>query len=86
MPNSDRVPPERYPWWVKFSLVGAKSRTAQWFWVFASLAAASLLLVLAYTDRGNVWLVFGGLWGFAAAGLYFGTILWMDKRGTWDGP
>jgi hypothetical protein len=82
---NDRVPPERYPWWVKFSLIGAKSRSSQWFWVFASLGAAVLLIVLGFMETGPWRYLLGlaAIWAFIAAGLYYFTIRWMDKHGAW---
>ena len=80
-----RVPPDQYPWWVKFALLGAKSRASQWFWVIASLVAGIALVLLAVTDTGpmRIWLALAGVWGFIAAALYYGTIRWMDRHGTW---
>jgi bacteriorhodopsin len=82
---TERVPPERYPRWVRFSLLGASNRASQWFWVVASVVAGAMLLIFARNDPGpgKIVYLFAGLWGFGAAGLYFATIRWMDKHGTW---
>lgn len=80
------IPPDRYPWWVKFTLLGAQSRASQWFCVIASLGAGFALLALAGTDRTGfrIWLALGAAWGFIAAALYYGTIRWMDRHGGWS--
>jgi len=81
-----RVPPERYPWWVKFSRLGARSRTSQMFWVAASVGAAVLCFALAVDETGpfRAVLAIAGTWGFISGGLYFGTIRWMDQHGSWE--
>ena len=82
---TERVPPERYPWWVRLSLLGAQSRISQWFWVGASLLATVILFVFAAGETGIVraLFAFAALWGLVAAGLYYFTIRWMDRHGTW---
>lgn len=81
----DRVPPERYPWWIKFSLATGGSRNAQWLWVVVSglLGVALLGLALFTNDDERFWFVFGGGWLIAGAVLSLVTIRWMDRNGTW---
>ncbi len=80
------IPPERYPWWVKFSLLGAGTRRSQWFWVGLSIAAGILLFVFAADTVGPARIVYviAAAWAFVAAGLYWSTIRWMDRHGSWD--
>jgi hypothetical protein len=82
----ERVPPDRYPWWVKFSRLGSRSRSSQKFWVAASVGAALLCFWLALDETGlfRAMLALAGVWGFIAAGLYYGTIRWIDRHGSWD--
>lgn len=77
---------DQYPWWVRFSLVGARTRNSQWFWVGLSLVVGALLLVFAREAAGPAKFVylFAAAWALVAAGLYWSTIRWMDRHGTWS--
>ena len=79
------VPPE-YPWWVRFSLLGARTRRSQWFWVGLSVAAGVLLTVFAADTLGPARYVYliAAAWAFIASALYWSTIRWMDRHGTWS--
>lgn len=79
------VPPE-YPWWVRFSLLGARTRRSQWFWVGLSVAAGILLIVFAADTAGPARIVYliAASWAFVATGLYSSTIRWIDRHGTWS--
>ena len=80
-----RLPPERYPWWVKFSLLGAQTRTSQWFWVAASLLVGFVLIWFALGDEGiaRILILIAASWSFVTTALYLATIRWMDRHGTW---
>ena len=75
----ERRPRDQYPWWVRFSLVGARTRNSQWFWVGLSVVVGALLLVFAREADGPAKFVY-----LLAAGLYWSTIRWMDRHGSWD--
>ena len=79
-----RVPPDRYPWWVKLSRLGASSRRSQWFWVVFEFVGAGVLVYFAITepDSSAVYLVFAAL-AIAIGVLSITTIFWMDRHGEW---
>ena len=83
---SQRVPPDQYPWWVRFSLLGGRTRRSQWFWTGLGVAVGLLLILFAVDTLGpaRVVYVLAAAWAFVAAGLYGFTIRWMDRHGTWN--
>jgi hypothetical protein len=82
-----RVSREQYPWWVKFTLIGAPSRNGQWFFVWLSLASAAACIVYGALNPGRplgiFLLLIGGLGFPLAAAMYLLTIRWIDQHGTW---
>jgi hypothetical protein len=84
----DPVPRERYPWWVKFSLIGVSGRGGQWIFVWLSLASAVACIAygLLNLDRtlGTFVLFIGGIGFPLAAAMYWLTIRWIDRHGTWS--
>ena len=88
-----RIPPEQYPWWVKLGRFGARSRSSQVFWMWASIALGILLLVLGLVlvieghplvvlvARAGILML--GAWALVAAFLYRAVINWVDRHGTW---
>ena len=82
-----RIPPERYPWWVRFTLIGARTRERQWlfFWLSLLLAPISVYyaLFLARTPGSLTAGLIGGIGLLIAALMYWLTIRWMDRHGTW---
>jgi hypothetical protein len=85
---NDRVPRELYPWWVKFSLLGVPGRRGQWFFVWLSLASAIACFAYGVLNAGRplgiLLLLIGGLGFPLAAAMYWLTIRWIDRRGSWD--
>ncbi len=83
-----RVPPERYPWWVKFGLIGASTRQRQWFFVWLSLLSAMASVIYGALNPtsqfGLLVLVAGGIGFPIAAAMYWLTIRWVDLYGTWE--
>ena len=83
-----RVPPDEYPWWVRFALLGMRSRASQWLWVGISAAVGAVLLAaLVFTDLGSRWkwtLLLGGVGGFVSAVLQWMVIRWVDRHGEWQ--
>ena len=83
MTGYKRVPPE-WPWWVRLSLGGSKSRAALLRWAGLSLVFGAL--VVAFGLWSNLaWSTGVGLIGgpFAAL-MYWLAIRWIDQRGAWD--
>lgn len=80
------MPSDRYPWWVRFSLMGGRTRSRQWFWTGLSIVAGILLIVFAADRVGPARIVYllAAAWAFVAATLYWSTIRWMDRHGSWD--
>ena len=80
-----RVPPERYPWWVKLTLLGARTRRSQWFWIgFEIVVGVALVWVaLSETGVGRQLNVVAAAWAFLVAGVSYVTILWIDRNGVW---
>jgi hypothetical protein len=76
------VPRGRYPWWVKLSLWGLPNRAAVWAFVALSLAAAVGVAGYLLAVEHRRWYV-GLLFLFAAA-VYWLTIRWVDRNGSWD--
>jgi hypothetical protein len=80
------VPPERYPWWVKLTLFGSKTRRSQWLWVSFEFFVGLVLVYLALTETnaGARFLqVIAALWAFTLAAASVLTIRWMDRHGEW---
>ena len=77
---------DQYPWWVRFSLLGARTRGSQWFWVGLSIVVGVLLIVFAADTVGPARIVYliAAAWAFVAATLYWATIRWMDRHGNWS--
>jgi hypothetical protein len=82
-----RVPREQYPWWVKFTLLGVPGRRGQWFSVWLSLASAVACIAYGILNPGSrlgfFVLVVGGVGFTLAAAMYWLTIRWIDRHGTW---
>ncbi len=68
--------------------MGAGSRTAQWFFLWLSLAAAvgALLygLVVSQSTLGVLIALIGGIGFVISAAMYWLTIRWIDRHGTWS--
>lgn len=83
----ERVPADRYPWWVKICLIGGRSRAAQWLYAGLSIVAAGICgLLLAVADprpTTAALLAFGGVGFIVSAVWYLLTILWIDRHGSW---
>lgn len=83
----ERVPRESYPWWVKFSLIGTPGRTGQWFFVWLSVASAFACIAYGTLNPGSslsiYLLLVGGIGFLFAAAMYWLTIRWIDRHGTW---
>ncbi len=84
MSLTGRVPPERYPWWVKVTLLGSRTRRSQWFWIGFELVTGAVLVALALdTGDGRVLYVIAAIWAFVVAAMSYATILWIDRNGEW---
>ena len=77
-----RVPYEQYPWWVKISLWGLPGRASvlafAWLSVLASLATCAYLAWIGH----RLWEV--GLIFLVAALLYWRSVRWVDRNGSWE--
>ena len=83
-----RVPPDRYPWWVKYGRLGARSRASQVFWTVACLIAGiGFIAVALLVNLSIAWSVFSivsAIVLLVSAVLYWTVIRWVDRNGTWD--
>ena len=75
-----RVGPDDYPWWVTLSLLGVSSRAAQWVCVAVSVALAAGSVAYGFWNP----LFFWGIGFLFAALMYWLTIRWVDRHGSWD--
>jgi hypothetical protein len=82
---TQRVPPERYPWWVKFTLLGSRTRKSQWFWIGFELVVGAVLVWTAFGESGagRQLYVIAAAWAFVLAGLSIATVQWVDRNGEW---
>ena len=80
-----RVPPERYPWWVKVTLLGARTRRSQWFWIGFELVVGVALIwaALGEVGVGRQLTAIAAAWAFGLAAVSFATLLWVDRNGEW---
>lgn len=81
-----RVPPERYPWWVKFTLLGSRTRRSQWFWIGFEVVVGLALIWTAFgeTGAGRQLYVIAAGWAFLLAAVSYATIVWVDRNGEWN--
>jgi hypothetical protein len=77
--DEERVPRSRYPWWVKLSLWGVPGRGGVWAFVWLSIALALGCLVYGFWDRR----FFLGVGFLFAALMYWLSIRWVDRHGSW---
>lgn len=80
------VPPERYPWWVKLTLMGSRTRRSQWLWISFELFVGLVLIYLALTETSGVARIlqfFAALWALTLAAVSVFTIQWVDRYGEW---
>jgi hypothetical protein len=71
-----------YPWWVKLSLWGVPGgRSGQWFFVGLSVAFAVACVIYGFWDRR----FFLGMLFLLSAMMYWLTIRWIDRHGSWRG-
>ena len=80
-----RVPPEKYPWWVKLTLFGSRTKRSQWFWIGFEIVVGAALVwaALGETGVGRQLNVIAAAWAFGLAVLSYATILWIDRNGEW---
>ena len=71
---------DEYPFWIKLSLWGLESRASAMGFFWLSVAAATACGVYGFWD-GRFF--FGLVW-FGAALLYWLTIRWVDRYGSWE--
>jgi hypothetical protein len=70
---------EEYPWWVKVSLWGLPNRAAVRVFVWLSVLAAVACGVYGFWDGR----FFVGLLFLLAALMYWLSIRWVDRNGSW---
>jgi hypothetical protein len=80
-----RIPPERYPWWVKLTLFGARTRRSQWFWVGFEIVVGVALVWAAFSETGvgRQLNVIAAAWALGLAVVSYMTIVWIDRNGEW---
>ena len=84
-----RVPPERYPWWVRFTLLaGGRTRRGQQLYIVASIIAAvvcaALLAMLNPRPITALSLGVGAVGFVLSAAWYALSIGWIDRNGSWS--
>jgi hypothetical protein len=77
---AERVPRSSYPWWVKLSMWGVPGRAG--LWVFVALSVAAAAGCVAY----GFWYTrfFVGALFVVAALIYWLSIRWIDRYGSWE--
>jgi hypothetical protein len=79
---ADKLPRDRYPWWVRVSLWGLPGRAAVWAFVGLSLLAAVGCCVYAAWVGNPRW--YAGALLLLAALMYWLSIRWVDRYGSWE--
>lgn len=79
---NDRVPYKNYPWWVKVSLWGLPGRAYGLAFAWVSVLAA--IGMCAYLVRIGHPLWSAGLLFLAAGLLYWMSVRWVDRHGSWE--
>jgi hypothetical protein len=78
-------PRQRYPWWVRLTMLGAATRPALLFWAALYVIAAFVSLAVGLWLEED--LAYAAL--FSALFLIIGvahwlTAMWLDRHGSWD--
>jgi hypothetical protein len=81
---SGHGPKDQWPAWVKVGVLGSTSRTMMWFWTVASLIFGGAIVVFGLLQNEMTLVVLGAIGGLGAAGMYWLTIRWVDRNGSWD--
>ena len=86
--NPSRIPPEQYPWWVRFTFyAGGRTRSGQVVYLVLSLVLAAVcaaLFVVLDLRPTTAWLLgFGVVSGIISAVWYWASIRWIDRNGSW---
>ena len=76
------MPRDQYPWWVKVSLWGLPSRAAVWAFVWISIALA--IGCVCYAALMSNRRMFTGILFLIAAFMYWISIRWVDRHGSWN--
>lgn len=79
---ADKIPRERYPWWVKLSLWGLPNKASVWAFVGVSILCAIACVGYAASAGKPAW--YAGLLFLVAALIYWQSIQWVDHHGSWD--
>lgn len=77
------VPKSHYPWWVKVSLWGLPGRA--WVWAFVWLSVALAVGCVGYALAAPDPRFLGGAGFLFAALMYWLSIRWVDRHGSWTG-
>jgi hypothetical protein len=77
---AEKIPRSKYPIWVKLSLLGVPGRAGLWFFVWLSIIGAIVCIVFGFRDPR----FFAGAFFLFAALMYWLTIRWVDRNGSWD--
>jgi predicted transporter len=78
----DKIPRQRYPWWVKVSLWGLSTKASAWVFVGLSLMYVVGCVAYAVTAGDPRW--YAGLLFLLAALIYWLSIRWVDQHGSWE--
>ena len=80
------MPSDSYPWWVKLTLLGSRTRRSQWFWIGFELLVGATLVWLAIDERGagRILTLIAAAWAFVVAVVSYATIKWIDRNGEWN--
>ena len=74
------VPRSKYPWWVKVGISCVPGRAGLWVYVALSVAAAFCSVVYGFWDQRFFYF---GVAFLLAALMYWLSIRWIDRHGTW---
>ncbi len=78
-----RMTPESYPWWVKLTLLSARTRRAMKFYFVASVGLGVGLVVVGLLAN-SMYYVLLGLIGAPLSALAYGmSTRWIDAHGSW---
>ena len=82
--TDERVPYERFPFWVKVTMLGGiQTRSRLWVYCVVTAVVALSLLVVGYRQP-RPQLLYVGVIGLLLAALYPAAIWWIDRNGLWS--